>query len=80
MDGKFIKSYKTELELIDFARKYSINRLGFDKDHAFEKYDKSIYAYYFVQWSPRFRLKIRWESFENRREAKISASKENRRV
>ena len=75
MDGKFIKSYKTELELIDFARKYSINRLGFDKDHAFEKYDKSIYAYYFVQLSPRFRLKIRWESFENRREAKISASK-----
>ncbi len=60
---------KERLRLVEFARKYSIEQLGFDKDHMFEVYAADLKEFYSVLLSPRTDLKLHRYRFHDKRAA-----------
>lgn len=64
-----------KIKLIDFARKYSIETLGFNVGHAFEKEDYSIDSYYWIMFSPKTKLRLDYKMFSNKLQAKQAEAK-----
>lgn len=54
------------MEFIDFTKMYSIETLGLNKDHGFEKQSKRMRAVYFVCWAPKGELKYDYKLFKSK--------------